>query len=59
MGTYSLDDLIARWKLAKLTPEQAIGQILLLLQALMARLEAVERQVAQSGHAARSRTPNK
>ena len=33
MGTYGLDEVIRRWEQAALTVEQAIGQILLLLQA--------------------------
>ncbi len=44
MAAYPLDELIAKWKLAELTPEQAIGQMLLLLQALVERLEILERQ---------------
>jgi len=45
MSAYQLDDLIAKWKLAEVTPEQTIGQILLLLQALVERLETLERQI--------------
>jgi len=45
MSAYQLDDLITKWKLAEVTPEQAIGQILLLLQALVERLEILERQI--------------
>ena len=45
MSAYSLDELIAKWKLAEVTPEQAIGQMLLLLQALLERLEAVEKKL--------------
>ena len=44
MSAYPLDELIAKWKLAEVTPEQTIGQMLLLLQALIARLEAVEKK---------------
>ena len=47
MGTYQLNDLVAKWKLAELTPEQAIGQVLLFLQTITERLEVLERQVAQ------------
>lgn len=42
MGTYSLEVLIRKWGLSELTSEQAIGQILLILQELVRRLEAVE-----------------
>jgi len=45
MSAYQLDDLIVKWKLAEVTPEQTIGQILLLLQALVERLEILERQI--------------
>ena len=45
MSAYSLDELISKWKLAELTPEQTIGQMLLLLQALIARLETVEKKL--------------
>jgi hypothetical protein len=45
MSAYSLDELIAKWKLAEVTSEQAIGQMLLLLQALIARLETVEKKL--------------
>jgi hypothetical protein len=31
MGTYGLQEVIRRWGRGQLTPEQAIGQILLLL----------------------------
>ena len=42
MGTYGLDEVIHRWEQATLTVEQAIGQILLLLQAFEERLHEVE-----------------
>ncbi|UCC64391.1 MAG: hypothetical protein JSV36_04850 [Anaerolineae bacterium] len=42
MGTYGLDEVIRRWEQAALTVEQAIGQILLLLQAFEERLREVE-----------------
>jgi len=45
MSAYQLDDLIAKWKLAAITPEQTIGQILLLLQALIERLEILKQQM--------------
>ena len=53
MGTYQLDDLVAKWKLAELTPEQAIGQVLLFLQRIVERLEVVERQATQQQRPAR------
>ena len=42
MGTYSLETLIRKWGLNELTTEQAIGQILLILQKLVRRVEALE-----------------
>ena len=43
MGTYGLQELIRRWGRGQLTPEQAIGQILLLLSELDKRLQELER----------------
>ena len=43
MGTYGLQELIRRWGRSQLTPEQAIGQILLLLAELDKRLQKLER----------------
>lgn len=42
MGTYSLETLIRKWGLGELTTEQAIGQILLILQELIRRMEVLE-----------------
>jgi hypothetical protein len=42
MGTYSIETLIRKWGLSELTTEQAIGQILLILQKLVMRMEALE-----------------
>lgn len=42
MGTYSLDELVHRWQINDLTTEQAIGQMLLLLQKFEARLQELE-----------------
>lgn len=43
MGMYSLDELVHRWQINELTAEQAIGQMLLLLQELDARVQELER----------------
>ncbi len=43
MGTYGLEGVIQAWELGKLTTEQAIGQILLLLAELNERITALER----------------
>ncbi len=43
MGTYSLEGILLAWKTEKLTTEQAIGQMLQLLQELERRVTALER----------------
>jgi hypothetical protein len=43
MSNYNLDELIARWEREKVTTEQVIGQILLLLRSLVERVEELER----------------
>lgn len=44
MSTYDLQDLIHLWETERITLEQALGQILLHLQALLERLEALEQR---------------
>jgi hypothetical protein len=44
MGSYNLEDLITLWEREKLTTEQAIGQIILVLQALSERIRELERR---------------
>jgi hypothetical protein len=43
MSNYNLDELIARWEHEKVTTEQAVGQVLLLLRSLVERVEELER----------------
>ena len=50
MGTYSLETLIRKWGLSELTTEQAIGQILLILQELIRRVEALEERREGAHH---------
>jgi hypothetical protein len=45
MGTYGLEGVIRAWKQEQLTTEQAIGQILLLLQELEERLLDMDRRI--------------
>jgi hypothetical protein len=45
MGTYGLEGVIQAWERGQLTTEQAIGQILLLLQELEEQLRSVERRL--------------
>jgi hypothetical protein len=42
MGTYGLDELIRRWFTQDLTPDQAIGQMLQVIQDLLRRIEDLE-----------------
>ncbi len=48
MGTYGLEEVVHRWERGTLTMEQAIGQILLLLQAIEERLRDQERRLSTS-----------
>lgn len=50
MGTYSLEHIIQEWGKSKLTEEQAIGQVLLLIQAIHERLERIEAQISPRPH---------
>jgi hypothetical protein len=47
MGVYSLDELVRRWQTGDLTAEQAIGQLLLLIKELAARVTELERMQAR------------
>jgi len=49
MSAYPLEDVIHRWDVGKLTQEQVIGQILLLLQGLDERLGELERRELERG----------
>lgn len=44
MGNYNLDELITLWEREKLTTEQAVGQILLILGWLNQRVRELERR---------------
>jgi hypothetical protein len=45
MGTYGLEDVIRAWGREQLTTEQAIGQVLLLLQELERRIRSLEQRL--------------
>ncbi|MCA9957805.1 MAG: hypothetical protein KC413_05450 [Anaerolineales bacterium] len=45
MSSYDLKQLVTMWQREKLTPEQAIGQVLLHLEVLAARLGELEKRV--------------
>lgn len=49
MGTYGLDEIIKRWRQGELTAEQAIGQILQMLQTVSQRLGNLERRLESLG----------
>ncbi len=44
MGIYLLETVVKKWEQGNLTPEQAIGQILLHLQAVNGRINNLERR---------------
>ena len=45
MGTYGLEGVLRAWQTGNLTTEQAIGQILLLLQELERRVAELEKSI--------------
>ena len=47
MSHYKLDELVSLWNREKLSPEQMIGQILLLLVTIHQRLSRLEKQKRQ------------
>ena len=44
MGSYNLDELITLWERDRLTTEQAVGQILLMLRSLNQQIRELERR---------------
>ncbi len=55
MGTYGLEGVLQSWARGDLTVEQAIGQILLLLQEFEERLRSAEQRLEQDKGQARRR----
>ncbi len=51
MSAHPLKDVIKLWEVEKLTQEQVIGQILLLLQEIHKRLGDLERRQSESRRA--------
>jgi hypothetical protein len=47
MGTYGIDILIGKWVRGEISAEQVVGQILLMLQSLLKRVEDLETQVSR------------
>ncbi len=48
MSAYDLNTILKKWEHAELSTEQAIGQILLLLQSISNRLGRLEVELAQN-----------
>lgn len=46
MGAYDLAEVVRRWRQGRLTTEQAVGQMLLLLCGFEERLQELERRSA-------------
>jgi exonuclease VII small subunit len=46
MGAYSLEEIMKRWQKGELTTEQAVGQILQVMQNVSQRLGNLERRLA-------------
>ena len=47
MSAYDMDSLLNKWERGTITTEQAIGQILLLIQGVSQRVGDLERRMAQ------------
>ena len=45
MGMYTFEEIIKRWKIGDLTAEQAIGQLLLIMQEMNKRIGQMEKTV--------------
>ena len=53
VGTYPLETIIREWKNGKLTTEQAVGQILLLIQEMKERMADIEARLFRCEQAKR------
>lgn len=49
MSRYELPQLIKRWEQSAISPEQAIGQLLLHVQDLLTRVKSLEQQLQRRG----------
>ena len=47
MSAYELETVLKKWKRGDLTSEQAVGQVLLLLEALSVRVGNLEKKMLQ------------
>lgn len=50
MSAYDLETILKKWERAELSAEQAIGQILLLLESISKRIGRLEVEVAKNRH---------
>ena len=57
MGTYSLDHIVQEWGKGKLTEEQVVGQILLIIQGIQKQLALVENRLGRLEQVKREPTP--
>jgi hypothetical protein len=57
MGTYSLEHIIQEWGKGKLTEEQVVGQILLIIQGIQKQLALVESRLGHLEQVKREPTP--
>jgi hypothetical protein len=58
MSAYKLKDVIHLWNVGKLTEEQVIGQILMLLLGVYERLGELERRESERGRRGRVSEPS-
>ncbi len=56
MSSYNLNQLIKMWTKEELTTEQAVGQLLLQLQALSTRLGTLEKRIEKNRKEGKNRT---
>ena len=59
MGAYELDAILKKWERGELTAEQAIGQVLQLLQELAERVGQLERKIVGERPSGRKQPPGK
>ena len=52
MGTYTLEHIIKEWAKDRITTEQVIGQILLLIQEIREQLAEIESRLFRLEHSA-------
>jgi len=49
MGTYSLDELVRRWFTHEITTEQAVGQLMQIVQEIERRVKELENKSRLGG----------